>query len=71
MWQNVALILVGLGVLALIGWAAQAFFLESEIPLLVRIAVGAIGVGILILIGVAIKDRITKAKDEDFKGVER
>jgi len=71
MWQNVALILVGLGVLALIGWAAQAFFLESEIPLLVRIAVGAIGVGILILIGVAIKYRITKAKDEDFKGVER
>ena len=71
MWQNVALILVGLGVLALIGWSAQAFFLASEIPLLVRIAVGAIGVGVLILIGVAIKDRITKAKDEDFKGVER
>ena len=71
MWQNIALILVGLGVLALIGWAAQAFFLESEIPLLVRIAVGAIGVGILILIVVAIKDRVTKAKDEDFKGVER
>ncbi len=71
MWQSIALILVGLGVLALIGWAAQAFFLESEIPLLVRIAVGAIGVGILILIGVAIKDRITRAKDEDFKGVER
>ena len=71
MWQNIALILVGIGALALIGWAAQAFFLESEIPLLVRIAVGAIGVGVLILIVVAIKDRITKAKDEDFKGVER
>ena len=71
MWQNVALILVGLGVLALIGWAVQAFFISSEIPLLVRIAVGAIGVGILILIVVAIKDRITRAKDEDFKGVER
>ena len=71
MWQNVALILVGLGVLALIGWGVQVFFISSEIPLLVRIAVGAIGVGILILIGVAIKDRITKAKDEDFKGVER
>ena len=71
MWQNIALILVGLGVLALIGWGAQAFFIASDIPLLVRIAVGAIGVGVLILIGVAIKDRITKAKDEDFKGVER
>ena len=71
MWQNVALILVGLGVLALIGWGAQAFFMSSEVPLLVRIAAGAIGVGVLILIGVAIKDRIAKAKTEDFKGVER
>ena len=71
MWQNAALILVGLGVLALIGWSVQAFFLEGEIPLLVRIAVGAIGVGILVLIGVVIKDRLAKAKDEDFKGVER
>ena len=71
MWQNVALILVGLGVLALIGWAVQGFFTASDIPLLIKIAVGAIGVGVLILIGIAIKDRITKAKDEDFKGVER
>lgn len=71
MLQNIALILMGLGMLVLTGWSVQAFFLESEIPLLVRIAVGAIGVGVLILIGVAIKDRITKAKDEDFKGVER
>jgi hypothetical protein len=71
MWQNIAFILIGLGVLALIGWAVQGFFTASEIPLLIRIAAGAVGVGVLILIGVAIKDRITKAKDEDFKGVER
>lgn len=71
MWQNVALILMALGMLALIGWAAGAFFAESEIPLIVRIAVGAIGGGILILIGIAIKDRIAKAKTEDFKEVER
>ena len=71
MWQNIAFILMGLGVLALIGWGIQGFFLASDIPLLVRIAVGAIGVGVLILIVVAIKDRITKAKTEDFKEVER
>ena len=71
MWQNAAFILIGLGVLALIGWGVQGFFMSSDIPLLVRIAVGAIGVGVLILIGIAIKDRITKAKTEDFKGVER
>lgn len=69
MWQNIAFILMGLGVLALIGWAVQSFFMNGDIPLLVRIAVGAIGVGVLILLGVAIKDRLGK-KDE-FKGVEK
>ncbi len=71
MWQNTAFILIGLGILALIGWSVEAFFLASEIPLIIRIAVGAIGVGVLVLIGVAIKDRLTKAKAEDFKEVEK
>ena len=69
--QNAAFILIGIGVLALIGWAVQGFFTASEIPLLIRIAVGAIGVGVLVLIGVAVKDRLTKAKTEDFKEVEK
>lgn len=69
MWQNVAFILIGLGVLALIGWAIGGFFAASEIPLIIRIAVGVIGLGVLILIGVAIKDRLSK-KDA-FKEVER
>ena len=71
MWQNIAFILIGLGVLALIGWAAQGFFTASEIPLLIRIAVGAIGAGVLVLVGVVIKDRLAKAKTENFKGVEK
>ncbi|MFC2032187.1 hypothetical protein ACFLUS_02295 [Chloroflexota bacterium] len=69
--QNAAFILIGIGVLSLIGWAVQGFFIASEIPLLIRIAVGAVGIGVLILIGVAIKDRLTKAKNENFKGVEK
>jgi len=69
--QNVAFILIGLGVLALIGWAVQGFFTASDIPLLIRIAVGVISVGVLVLIGVAIKDRLAKAKTDKFKGVER
>jgi hypothetical protein len=71
MWQNIAFILIGLGVLVLIGWGVKGFFMASDIPLLIRIAVGAIGAGILVLLGVAIKDRIAKAKTEDFKGVEK
>ena len=45
--------------------------MADDIPLLIRIAAGAVGVGVLILIGIAIKDRLTKKKDEDFKGIER
>ena len=71
MWQKVALILIGIGTLVLIGWSIQVFFTDSEIPLLIRIAVGAIGAGVLVLLGVAIKDRLAKAKTEDFKEVER
>ena len=71
MWQNVAFILIGIGILVLIGWSAEVFFMESEIPLIIRIATGAIGVGVLVLIGIAIKDRLKKAKTEDFKEVER
>lgn len=71
MWQNIAYILIGLGLLALIGWAVEGFFTSSEIHILIRIAVGIMGLGVLILIGVAIKDRVTSSKDEDFKGVDK
>ncbi len=71
MWQNAAFILIGIGILVLTGWAVKGFFMDSEIPLLIRIAVGVVGVGILILISIAIKDRLAKTKTDKFKEVER
>ena len=71
MWQKTAYILIGISILVLIGWWAKVFFLASDIPLIVRIAVGAFGVGTVILLGVAIKDRRAKAKTENFKEVEK
>jgi hypothetical protein len=71
MWQNAAFILIGIGILVLIGWGVKGFFMAGDIPLLIRIAVGAIGVGVLVLLGVAVKDRLTRAKSDKFKGVER
>ena len=71
MWQNVAFILIGLGILALVGWSVKAFFMETDIPLIIRIATGAIGAGVLVLLGIAIRDRLIKAKKENFKGVEK
>ncbi len=68
--QNAAFILIGLGVLALVGWAVQSFFTTSEIPLLIKIAAGAFGLGVLILVGLAINDRRKKAKAEKFKEVK-
>ena len=68
--QNIAFILIGIGVLALAGWGSQVFF-TSDIHILIRIAVGAVGLGVLILIGVAIKDRLRKRKKDDFKEVEK
>jgi hypothetical protein len=55
----------------LIGWSVEGFFTSDEIPVLIRVAVGVMGVGVLILIGVAIKDRISRAKDENFKEVDK
>ncbi len=71
MAQKVGFTLVGIGVLVLIGWSVRDFFLAEDIPLLIRIAVGAIGVGLLILIGSVIKDRVAAAKTEDFKEVKQ
>ena len=71
MWQNIAFSLIGVGILVLIGWSAQGFFTASDIPLLIRIAVGVIGAGILLLVTVAIRDRCKKAKKESFEEVDR
>ena len=43
--QNVAFILIGVGILILIGWGVKGFFMASDIPLLIRVAVGVIGIG--------------------------
>jgi len=71
MGQKIAFILIGIGIVALIGWGIEGFFMASDIPLPVKIAVGAITVGVLVLIVIAIKDRLTKAKTDKFKEVEK
>ncbi len=71
MLQKVAFFLIAAGVLVLIGWAVKGFFLAADIPIWIRIAVGAIGLGVLILIGIAIKDRLSKKGNEGFKEVDK
>jgi arginine exporter protein ArgO len=71
MLQNVIYIVIGLGVLVLIGWGVWGFFSASEVALWVRIIIGVIGAGFLILLGIAIRDRLKKDKTDKFKEVEK
>ena len=68
--QNVAFILIGLGIMVIIGWVFRGFFMAEDVPVLLRAAVGTIGAGVLVLIGVAVKDRINRARHEDYKEIK-
>ena len=69
--QNAAFIVIGLGILALIGWLAREFFLAADISLWIRIVVGVVTVAFVGLLGMVIRDRVVQAKKEDFKEVDR
>ncbi len=69
--QKLAFFLIIIGILLLIAVSVKGFFLSDDIPILIRIAVGIIGAGVLILIGVAIKDRMRKDKTDKFKEIQR
>ena len=71
MLQKVAFSLIAVGILILIGWGVKGFFLADDIPIWIRIAVGAIGVGLLILIGIVLKDRLSGEAKDDFKEVDK
>ncbi|HEY96043.1 MAG TPA: hypothetical protein G4O15_14025 [Dehalococcoidia bacterium] len=68
---NTIFIIIGLAVLALIGWIAQGFFFTSEIPLIFRILVSIVAIGGVSLLLIVIRDRVKQAKTEDFKGVDK
>ncbi len=68
---NAIFIVIGLAILVLIGWAAKAFFIAEDISIFIRILVGVVTVGGVVLFGIVIRDRIIQAKKEDFKEVEK
>jgi len=68
---NAIFIIVGLAILVLIGWAAKAFFLAAGVSIFMRILVGIVIVGGVVLLGIVIRDRMIQTKKEDFKEVEK
>lgn len=69
--QKLAYALIGIGAVVLVVWGVKEFFIDPEVDLLIRIAVGAVGLGLLVLLGVVLRDRRRSSKDDRFKGVER
>ena len=69
--QKLAYALIGFGVVALVVLGVKEFFADPEVDLLLRIAVGAAGLGLFLLLGVVLRDRRRSSKDDRFKGVER
>jgi hypothetical protein len=49
----------------------KEFLTDPGVDLLIRIAVAAVGIGLLILIGVVVRDRVRASRNDRFKGVER
>jgi len=69
--HKLAYTLIGIGALVLVIWGVKEFLTDPGVDLLIRIAVAAVGLGLLILIGVVVRDRIRASKNDKFKGVQR
>ena len=62
--EYIALVLIGVGILGIIGWAARAFFTDCQVPLGLRVLAGIAAVGFVLLLGYVSVDRIQKARKE-------
>jgi len=69
--QKLAYALIGIGAVVLLIWGVKEFFIDPEVDLLIRVAVGAVGLGLLVLFGVVLRDRKRSSKNDRFKEVER
>ena len=62
--EYVALVLIGVGILGIIGWAVRDFFADPEVHLGIRVLAGMAAVGFVLLLGYVGWDRIRKARRE-------
>ena len=65
------LVSVCVGIAAFIYLGAKGFFFETDVPLFMKVVTGVIGIGLLVLLGKAIRDRIIKTKTEKLKEAEK
>ena len=75
MERGIAWLLVSIGAVLLLAWAAieaaSALWADSELPLFIKLAVGALCAGLLLLLYSVIRERWFMAKTDKYKGVVR
>ena len=71
MGRDIGIIILGTAILGLMGWGLRGFFADADIHLGIRVAVGAIGGGVLFLVVKLIRARLTKAKTGKHKEAEK
>ncbi len=69
--NDLGIIIIGIVILCLMGFGMRGFFTNPDVPLALRVGVGAIGGGILALVVRGIKARLSKHKIENPKEVEK
>jgi len=68
--MQIGAIIIGIVILALLGYLGKGFFLNADIPLALRIGVGVIGGGVLALVVRTIRAITSRNKMEKPKEVE-
>jgi len=69
--QSLGIIIIGTVILVLLGVGCRPFFLSADVPLALKVGVGAVGGGVLVLVIMAIRGRLARIKAEKFKEVEK
>jgi len=71
MGNDIGIIILGTAILVMMGWGLRGFFADAEIHLGLRVAVSAIGGGILFLVVRLVRARLTKTKTEKHEELEK
>ncbi len=69
--QKIAYVLIGVGAVVLVVWGVKEFLADPTVDPLIRIAIGAVGLGLLLLLAIVIRDRVRASRNDRFKGVQR
>ena len=69
--NDIGVIVLGVVVLGLLGFGCRGFFINSDIHLALRIAVAAIGVGILVLVIRMVRARLSGKRKKEHGEVEK